>query len=356
MDIKSRLEIAYSNRSTLITGGASFIGSHLAELLVDAGAFVTVADDFSSGRLENLTAVQSRVRLLKGDLRKLEFAKIACDKQDFIFHLAASHGGRGYIDTHPVECTNNMLLDHVVFAAAAGAGGAKIIFASSACVYPTNLQSDKNSRLLLKEGDANFEEPGKAFADGEYGWAKLMGELQLRAFCKQFGFSGIVCRIFTAYGERQNESHSATALIAKAAARLDPFPIWGDGLQTRNFTYVHDTVTGMALAGATLDGFDVVNIGTDIHYTIFDLIREIFCCMRWEPRKIQKQLDKPVGVNSRAADVTKCRDRLGWVPTHGLNEGIRRTADWYLSSSKDRDDKTLERRLMERALWFGQDD
>jgi nucleoside-diphosphate-sugar epimerase len=190
----------------------------------------------------------------------------------------------------------------------------------------------------LREADANFEEPGKAFADGEYGWAKLMGELQLRAFCKQFGLAGIVCRIFTAYGERENESHAVIALIAKAAARLDPFPIWGDGLQKRNFTYVQDTVTGMALAGATLDGFDVVNIGTDVPYTIFDLIREIFTCMRWEPRKI------------RAANVTKCRDRLKWIPAHSLTEGIRRTVDWYLSSSKHRDDKTLERHLMGEGI------
>jgi UDP-glucose 4-epimerase len=142
-----------------------------------------------------------------------------------------------------------MLLDHVVFAAAADAGVRKIVLASSACVYPTNLQADEKSRLLLRGEDANFEEPGKAFPDGEYGWAKLMGELQLRAFCKQKGISGVGCRIFTAYGERENESHAVIALIAKAAARLDPFPIWGDGLQTRNFTYVQDTVTGMALGG-----------------------------------------------------------------------------------------------------------
>jgi UDP-glucose 4-epimerase len=349
MDIKSRFKVAYANRSALITGGASFIGSHLAELLVDAGAIVTVADDLSSGQLENLATVRAQVQFVKGDLRQVEFAKIACSGQDIIFHLAASHGGRGYIDTHPVECTNNMLLDHTVFAAAAGAGASKIIFASSACVYPTNLQSDKGSRLLLKETDANFEEPGKAFADGEYGWAKLMGELQLRAFCKQFGLSGIACRIFTAYGERENESHAVIALIAKAAARLEPFPVWGDGLQTRNFTYVQDTVTGMALAGATLDGYDVVNIGTDVQYTILDLIREIFDCMQWEPTSIQKQLDKPVGVNSRAADITLCRDRLGWVPTYNITQGIRRTVDWYLSSQKDRPNKTLEWRLMERA-------
>ena len=238
-----------------------------------------------------------------------------------------------------------MLLDHVVFAAAAGAEVQKIIFASSACVYPTNLQSDKDSRLLLKEVDANFEQPGRAFADGEYGWAKLMGELQLRAFCKQFDLSGIACRIFTAYGERENESHAVIALIAKASVRLDPFPIWGDGLQTRNFTYVQDTVAGMALAGATLDGFDVVNIGTDLHYTIFDLIREIFSRMRWEPGKIQKQVDRPVGVNSRAADVTKCRARLDWVPTHSLTQGIRRTTEWFASLPKDRNDRSLERRL-----------
>jgi nucleoside-diphosphate-sugar epimerase len=346
LDIQGRFKAAYANRSALITGGASFIGSHLAEVLVDAGALVTVADNLSSGQLENLTAVQSRVKFLKGDLREPEFAKTACNGHEIIFHLAASHGGRGYIDTHPVECTNNMLLDHAVFAAAAGAGAKKIVFASSACVYPTNLQSDKDSCFLLREADANFEEPGKAFADGEYGWAKFMGELQLMAFRKQFGLAGIVCRIFTSYGERENESHAVTALIAKAAAHLDPFPIWGDGLQRRNFTYVQDTVTGMALAGATLDGFDVVNIGTDVHYTIFDLIREIFTCMRWEPRKIQKQLDKPVGVNSRAANVSKCRDSLGWIPTYSLTEGIRRTVDWYLSSSKHRDNKSLERHLM----------
>src|SRR6516165_5602544 len=102
MDIKSRLKVAYANRPILITGGASFIGSHLAELLVDAGAAITVADDLSSGQLENLAAVQSRVKFLKGDLREPEFAKIACNNQEMIFHLAASHGGRGYIETHPV--------------------------------------------------------------------------------------------------------------------------------------------------------------------------------------------------------------------------------------------------------------
>jgi len=349
IDVPARLAAFYTSRRVLITGGASFIGSHLAEMLVEAGALVTVADDLSSGRLEHLAEINSQIEFLKGDLRDVQFAKVAADGQELVFHLAASHGGRGYIETHPVDCLNNMVLDHTVFAAACAAKVGKIIFASSACVYPTHLQSDKNSRLLLTEADANFDEPGKAFADGEYGWAKIMGELQLRAFCKQFAVSGIACRIFTAYGERENESHAVIALIAKAAARLDPFPIWGDGLQTRNFTYVRDTVTGMALAGASLSGFEVINVGTNAHHTILELIDEIFFYTKWRPQEIQRQLDKPVGVNSRAADVAKCRERLAWVPSHGLHEGVGRTVHWYLASPESRSAEGLENRLMERA-------
>jgi nucleoside-diphosphate-sugar epimerase len=346
--VMDRLSRAYGGRCILVTGGASFIGSHLSEMLVESGAKVTVADDFSSGKLSNLDTIASSLTLLEGDLRRPDFAADAVDGQELLFHLAASHGGRGYIDTHPIECTNNMLLDHVVFAAAADAGVRKIVLASSACTYPTNLQDNENSRRLLKENDANFEEPGKAFSDGEYGWAKLMAELQLRAFFKQKGISGVACRIFTAYGERENESHAVIALIAKAAARFDPFPIWGDGLQTRNFTYVRDTVAGMALAGAVLEGFDVINIGTETHHTILDLLEEIFRAVGWRPKAVEKQLDKPVGVKSRAADVGKCRKRLGWVPSYSLREGVERTTNWYLDAFGPRDMATIERLLMER--------
>jgi UDP-glucose 4-epimerase len=347
--ILARLGRAFENKRVLITGGASFIGSHLAELLVDVGANVAIADDLSSGRLSHLARIRDQIDFLRGDLRERDFAWSVAADQDIVFHLAASHGGRGYIDTHPVECTNNMLLDHMVFSAAAAAGANKIVFASSACVYPTNLQSDARSRLLLHERDANFEEPGKAFADGEYGWAKLMGELQLRAFCKQFDLSGIACRIFTSYGERENLTHAVTALIAKAVARQEPYEIWGDGLQTRNFTYVQDTVTGLALAGASLDGFDVVNVGTDRHHSILDLIEEIFQCVGWRPTKIERQLDKPVGVSSRAADISKCRSDLGWVPSHSLCDGVRPTVDWYLRSCSQAAPDIFERELTERA-------
>jgi nucleoside-diphosphate-sugar epimerase len=346
--VENRLANAYSGRRILVTGGASFIGSHLCELLVKSGGKVTVADDLSSGRRENLSAIASLITFLKGDLRHPEFAAAAVVEQEVVFHLAALHGGRGYIDTYPIECTNNMMLDHIVFSAAADSGVRKIAYASSACTYPTSLLTDESSRLLLKESDANFDEPGKAFPDGEYGWAKLMGELQLRAFWKQKGISAAACRLFNVYGERENESHAVIALIAKAAARLDPFPIWGDGLQTRNFTYVQDTIAGLALSGAELKGFDVINVGTDKHYTILDLLEEIFRAVDWRPKTIEKQLDKPVGVKSRAADVTKCNKLLGWAPNYSLREGVERTVSWYVNTFGQGDAQIIERKLMRR--------
>ncbi len=331
----------------LVTGGASFIGSHLCESLVSAGARVRVADDLSSGKVDNLATVREKIDFREGDLRDATFARAAARGQEIIFHLAAMHGGRGYIETHPVECMNNMLLDHTVFAEGARAGVRKIVHASSACVYPTNLQTERD-RLLLKESDAGFAEPGRAFADGEYGWAKLMGEMQLRAFHKQYGIDAVACRIFTAYGERENESHAVIALIAKALARLDPFPIWGNGKQTRNFTYVGDTVKGMVLAGATLSGFSPVNVGSATHHTVLDLCEEIFSTLRWRPRQLDFQLDKPVGVGSRASDNAFCKQALGWEPSVSLSEGIGRTARWYVEANRGGTPTDLQRRLMER--------
>lgn len=315
--------------------------------MLRAGAFVTVADDLSSGDLGNLASIAEDVATAVGDLRDPEFASHVVRGQDTVFHLAAMHGGRGYIDTHPVECTNNMLLDHVVFNAAAAAGVGRIVHASSACVYPVNLQANDIHRLLLREEDAGFDEPGRAFADGEYGWAKLMGELQLRAFHKQYGLDAVAARIFTAYGERENESHAVVALIAKAAARLDPYPVWGDGRQTRNFTYVGDTVMGLALAGR-MSGYQVLNVGSAQHHTILELMDVIFERLDWRPDALDLQLDKPVGVRSRASDNTRIKQLTAWEPKTSLAEGVARTIDWYVESTPPETLRDLDSRLMVR--------
>ena len=322
--------------NVLVTGGASFIGSHLVDRLVDAGARVRVADDFSSGTLENLERSADAVTIYEGDLRDREFAAAAMADRQVVFHLAARHGGRGFIDTHPADCASNLVLDGTVFDEAWRAGVERVCFASSACVYPIQRQAREHEQVLLEEEWADpFAESGAA-ADGEYGWAKLMGEMTLRAYGKQHGLKSVSCRIFTAYGERENETHAVVALIAKAFIGQDPFEIWGDGQQDRNFTYVADTVEGLMRSAARITDGSPVNIGTAEHIRVIDVARLIFELTGFEPAEIAFDLTKPVGVFSRAAELTRSRAELAWEPSHGLEEGLRRTIDWYFGTH-DRD-------------------
>ncbi len=337
----------------LVTGGASFIGSHLVDALLERGATVRVADDLSSGILDNLAQCLERVEFLQGDLRDYGFAEVAVKGVDILFHLAASHGGRGYIDTHPVECSTNMILDGVVFHSAWNAGVERIAYASSACVYPVDLQNhiqlQESGPIFLREEWANPFEPGKALADGEYGWAKLMGEMTLSAYRKQYGLPCVSCRFFTAYGERENETHAVMALIAKAFVEMDPYEIWGTGEQDRNFTYVGDIVEGMIRAVEYVEDGSAVNIGTADHVKVIDVARNIFEITGFTPKRISFDTSKPVGVFSRAANVDRVRALLNWEPSTSLEEGLQRTIEWYYST-KDREQvaKTLGRLLTER--------
>ena len=130
----------WSQEHVLVTGGASFIGSHLVEDLVEAGAKVRVADDFSSGESENLEAVKDEIEIVRGNLKHWDFAEDATEGIDTVFHLAAAHGGRGYISNYPANCATNMALDNIVYETAAENGVNRICFASSACTYPTDIQ------------------------------------------------------------------------------------------------------------------------------------------------------------------------------------------------------------------------
>lgn len=212
----------WTGERVLVTGGASFIGSHLVEDLVAAGADVRVADDFSSGKREHLAAVTDQIELLEGNLKHWAFADRATQQMDTVFHLAADHGGRGYIANYPANCATNMALDNVVYEAAAQNGVERICFASSACTYPTDIQQEKQR---LAEEMVSFDERGGAYADEVYGRAKLMGERSLQAYHEQYGIDASIVRIFTAYGPRENETHAIVALMAKAYAEQDPYQI-----------------------------------------------------------------------------------------------------------------------------------
>ncbi len=346
-------------KKVLVTGGASFISSHLVDTLLKKGADVVVADDFSSGKLENLEYpflqkapdkwVYGNLTVYQGNLKDRTFSRQMVDGADVVFHLAALHGGRGYIDTHPAECSSNMILDQLIFEEACRAGVQRVCFASSACVYPSYLQDQAGSNYLLKEDDANPFVRDKAFADLEYGWAKLMGEMALKAYHREFGMKTTAVRIFTAYGPRENETHAIVALIAKAFIKMDPYVIWGNGEQDRNFTYVQDIVDALILASQKIEDGSTVNAGRSDRLTINDTINLVFDLVGWKPRAVERDLSKPQGVASRAADLTLAGKVLGWEPKVSYKEGFKRTIDWYFAHHDVAAVKTnLEKALVER--------
>jgi UDP-glucose 4-epimerase len=352
-------EEMWKDRVVLVTGGASFIGSHLVDSLLKKGAIVRVADDFSSGKIENLEYPLSKrssriltynaLSVWKGDLKDKTFTRRVIEDVDVVFHLAALHGGRGYIHTHPAECCTNMILDQLVFEEAYKAGVDRICFASSACVYPSYLQAETGSSYLLKEEDADPFTRDKAFADLEYGWAKLMGEMALKAYHRQYGMKTSSVRIFTAYGPRENETHAIVALIAKAFIRMDPYVIWGTGEQDRNFTYVQDIVDALILAAEKIEDGSAVNAGRNDRITINQAAELIFDIVGWRPKQIKHDLTKPQGVASRAADLTRAKKILGWEPKVSYREGFKRTIEWYFANKKKEGIKAnLDRLLMER--------
>jgi len=319
----------WDGESILVTGGASFIGSNLVEDLVAEGADVHVADDFSSGELRFLDGVRNEVTIHEGDLKRRAVADEATEGVDTVFHLAADHGGRGYIANHPAKCAANMALDNIVFEAAAENGVERVTFASSACAYPTDIQQEKRP---LREDMVSFDERGGAYADEIYGWAKLMGERSLQAYHEEYGIDASIVRIFTAYGPRENETHAIIALLSKAFARQDPFEIWGDGRQTRNFTYVEDITRALRLSAEEVTDATPVNAGVPEYISVREVAEAIFEELGWRPESVEYLTEKPVGVRHRAADVTRARDLLGWEPQYTLEEGIERTVDWYVST------------------------
>jgi nucleoside-diphosphate-sugar epimerase len=330
----------YSQKKICLTGGAGFIGPHLLNELINLGAEVTVLDNLSKGKIENVFRVWKSQRLnfqktawgyraengqkfIFVDLKDYPQVLPAIRGSEIVFHLAAVHGGRGFITEHPADCAENFILNTNVIKASYQAGVDRIHFASSACIYPTNFQNKYQSKRLLKETDA--WEKGWAEADEVYGWSKLMGELTLEAYCRQYGLKGSIGRYVTVYGPYQDESHAITSLIYRALRKEDPFVIWGSGRQDRDFTYVVDLVKGILAATEKLTKFEAVNLGTGHRYSLKEVVEMIFEIIGWQPKKIIFDRSRPEGVKSRALSIAKAKKLLGYKPSFSLKEGLEKT-------------------------------
>ena len=330
-DRSEEADQAFAGRPVLVTGGASFIGAHLVDALVAMNARVHVVDDLSSGKLANIRRHidSGTIEFVQADLLDPRVAAESVAGMHTVFHLAANHGGRGYVDLHQADCATNLLLDGVVFRACRRAGVDKVVYASSGCVYPNHLQTDPTERLFLTE-----DQVGPPYdADNMYGWAKLMGELSLRAYYLDYGLKSVSCRYFTVYGPRGHENHAVMAMIARAFIRQDPFEVWGSGRQVRNWTYVSDVVDGTLRAAARIDDARAVNLGTRERIRVIDAARQVLRQIGHQP-DIRVRHDLPTGPMNRVADPSLAERALDWTPRIRFTDGLRRTIDWYLRTHR----------------------
>jgi UDP-glucose 4-epimerase len=313
----------------IVTGGASFIGSHLVEVLVRNGARVEVIDNLSSGSLENLAEVEDKIQFHRIDLHDASLLELSSLlKRKYVFHLAAEHGGRGYVDTHPVESLFNIQLDQNVFWSAWKAGVKKIVYASSGCVYPPRFQLAKGYDKLKEEYQSwKFADPKPV--DNEYGQAKLLGEALLKYLNQTKRLATVSARLFSVYGPREPENQSIIAFIARAFINQDPFEIWGDGTQIRNYTFVSDIVDGIVrLAEEIADG-STFNVGSDEVISVREAVEMTCEMIGHKPRKFVLSPSAPTGPHSRVCDYTTIYNRLGWKPNVSFREGLRKTVNWY---------------------------
>ncbi|MBI3379823.1 NAD-dependent epimerase/dehydratase family protein [Candidatus Gottesmanbacteria bacterium] len=334
----------WSKKKVLVTG-VSFIGSHLVDRLVEMNADITVVN-LTRKHISNIKRHidKKRIKFYTRDLRDLENAKKSVKGQDLVFHLACDHGGRGYVELHQGATASNFLLDGSVFYAALNEGVKKVIFASSGCVYPNSLQTNPKETIYLKE---DLVKPPYD-SDNMYGWGKLMGELTLQAYYKDFGLKSAVCRYFTVFGERGIENHAVIAMIARAFVKQNPFDVWGTGEQIRNWTYVGDIVDGTLLAAEKISDSTAVNLGTMERTRVLDAVEEVLK-YTGHRAKIVPHPEMPTGPYNRVADNSKAEKLLEWTPKVKFMDGLHKTIDWYFKT-KDRQfvSKQLAKLLTER--------
>lgn len=314
----------------LVTGAAGFIGHHLCRRLKAAGHHVTGVDI-----VEPQYGYQDFDAFYRADLRQPGTLsqllwEIERDGQrvDELYALAADMGGMGYIATHDAEVvTSNLLITTNTIHAARQYGVGRLLYTSSACVYPDyrQMQSDNQG---LRETDAY-----PAMPDTGYGWEKLMGERLCIYYRQDFGLETRIARLHNVYGPEGTwdggREKAPAALCRKVAeAKRDGrqvIEVWGDGNQTRSFCYVDDCVEGLIRLMRS-DYAGPVNIGSDHLVSINGLARSVAYVAGHDIEIAH--VAGPQGVRGRCSDNTLCRQVLDWAPETTLEDGLRRQYAW----------------------------
>ncbi len=314
------------SRPVLVAGGGGFIGGHLVRDLLDRGHRHVRCVDIKP--MDQWYKVDDAAENVVADLSLLDNCNGACEDVGDVYNLACDMGGMGFIENNKALCMLSVLINTHLLMSSKDAGVQRYFYASSACVYNGDKQKSPDV-IPLKEQDAY-----PAMPEDGYGWEKLFSERMCRHFREDYGLHTRVARFHNVYGPfgtwdggREKAPAAMCRKVIVAAHTGDhSIEIWGDGKQTRSFTYIDDCLYGINLI-MNGDLEEPVNLGSSELTTInglVDIVEDIAGI------KLERSynLDAPKGVNGRNSDNTLIQAKLGWAPSIRLRDGMERTYRW----------------------------
>jgi nucleoside-diphosphate-sugar epimerase len=303
----------------VVTGGAGFIGSNTVDELVRRGASVVVLDDLAGGKEENLAEFRNKITFIKGSIIDIEVVRKAMHEAEYVLHLAARTSVPRSVKD-PIE-TNRINIDGTlnVLVAARDAKVKRIVFAASSSAYGETPTLPKVETM----------EPQPI---SPYGVTKYVGELYAQTFGRCYGLENVCLRYFNIFGPRQDPSSPYSGVLAKFCTAFleDTQPvIFGDGEQTRDFTYVENAVQANLLAcEAPSASGKVFNIGVGGRFSLNETVALL---NKISGKNLEVKYDPPRDgdIRDSQADISQAREFLGYDPQVGFEEGLRRTFEWY---------------------------
>ncbi len=309
----------------LVTGGAGFIGSNTVDELVRRGHSVVVLDDISAGKEENLSQVAGEIEFIRASITDLETVRTACRGVDYVLHLAARTSVPRSVKD-PLE-TNRVNVDGTlnVLVAARDAKVRRVVFAGSSAVYGETPTLPKVETMM-------------PVPISPYGVSKLVGETYARAFGRVYGLENVSLRYFNVFGPRQDPNSPYSGVLSRfITALLDGAQpvVFGDGEQSRDFTYVDNVVEANLLAckAAKASG-TVINVGTGSRFTLNHTLK-LLEKIAGRPAKPKYDPPREGDIRDSQADIELARTLLGYNPRVGFEEGLRRTWEWYCAAHRE---------------------
>lgn len=311
----------------LVTGGAGFIGSHIVERLVASGKTVRVLDNFSFGKQENLRGVEKSVEVIAGDLLDTKAVRQAVEGVEVVFHQAALRSVPLSVEKPTMVNRVNVEGTMNVLQAAWKAGVRRVVYASSSSVY--------GNQPALPNREDQIPSPVSPYAV-----SKLAGEYYCRVFTETYGLETVSLRYFNVYGPRQDPNSQYAAVIPlfiRWAVRGEPLQVHGDGLQSRDFTYVENVVDANVQAAESQQGVGgVFNVGQGQSHSLMELADLICRLLGTGLRRIHTEA-REGDVRRTLADIRRSREVLSYEPRVSFETGISRTLSEQIKEEPPRD-------------------